>query len=82
MLLYLLPQKGHVAQLNSALDYGSRGCWFESSHGHEGNCRNVVPFFFTVHAPVHANDIFLAFITCLFMLIPSKIITFLYNIGL
>ena len=35
MLLYLLPQKGHVAQLNSALDYGSRGCWFESSHGHK-----------------------------------------------
>jgi hypothetical protein len=23
-----------VAQLNSALDYGSRGCWFESSRGH------------------------------------------------
>tara|TARA_R110001632_G_scaffold130556_3_gene244660 strand:+ start:2136 stop:2279 length:144 start_codon:yes stop_codon:yes gene_type:complete len=31
----LHPQKGHVAQLNSALDYGSRGCWFESSHGHK-----------------------------------------------
>lgn len=25
---------GHVAQLNSALDYGSRGCRFESCHGH------------------------------------------------
>jgi hypothetical protein len=24
-----------VAQLNSALDYGSRGYWFESSRGHE-----------------------------------------------
>jgi hypothetical protein len=24
-----------VAQLNSALDYGSRGCWFESSRGHK-----------------------------------------------
>jgi hypothetical protein len=23
-----------VAQLNSALDYGSRGYWFESSQGH------------------------------------------------
>jgi hypothetical protein len=23
-----------VAQLNSALDYGSRGYWFESSRGH------------------------------------------------
>lgn len=29
------PQKGLVAQLNSALDYGSRGCWFESSRGHK-----------------------------------------------
>jgi hypothetical protein len=28
-------KKGHVAQLNSALDYGSRGCWFESSRGHK-----------------------------------------------
>jgi len=26
----LHPQKGHVAQLNSALDYGSRGSRFES----------------------------------------------------
>ena len=24
-----------MAQLNSALDYGSRGYWFESSRGHE-----------------------------------------------
>jgi hypothetical protein len=24
-----------VAQLNSALDYGSRGYWFESSQGHK-----------------------------------------------
>ena len=29
------PKKGHVAQLNSALDYGSRGYKFESCHGHE-----------------------------------------------
>ena len=28
-------KKGLVAQLNSALDYGSRGYWFESSQGHE-----------------------------------------------
>ena len=26
---------GHVAQLNSALDYGSRGYRFESCHGHK-----------------------------------------------
>jgi hypothetical protein len=30
----LHPHKGLVAQLNSALDYGSRGYWFESSQGH------------------------------------------------
>jgi hypothetical protein len=29
------PQSGLVAQLNSALDYGSRGCGFESRRGHE-----------------------------------------------
>jgi hypothetical protein len=28
-------KKGLVAQLNSALDYGSRGYWFESSQGHK-----------------------------------------------
>ena len=32
----LLPiANGLVAQLNSALDYGSRGYWFESSQGHK-----------------------------------------------
>ncbi len=35
MFIFALTKKGHVAQLNSALDYGSRGCWFESSRGHE-----------------------------------------------
>ena len=30
-------QNGLVAQLNSALDYGSRGYWFESSQGHYKN---------------------------------------------
>jgi hypothetical protein len=30
-------QNGLVAQLNSALDYGSRGYWFESSQGHKIN---------------------------------------------
>jgi hypothetical protein len=30
----LHPLNGLVAQLNSALDYGSRGYWFESSRGH------------------------------------------------
>ena len=35
MITYICIHKnGHVAQLNSALDYGSRGCWFESSRGH------------------------------------------------
>ena len=33
--LYLHPNQGLVAQLNSALDYGSRGYWFESSQGHK-----------------------------------------------
>ena len=33
--LYLHPQQGLVAQLNSASDYGSEGYWFESSRGHE-----------------------------------------------
>ena len=28
-------QKGLVAQLNSASDYGSEGYWFESSRGHK-----------------------------------------------
>ena len=32
---YICTHKnGLVAQLNSALDYGSRGYWFESSRGH------------------------------------------------
>tara|TARA_B110000285_G_scaffold219061_1_gene269250 strand:+ start:365 stop:541 length:177 start_codon:yes stop_codon:yes gene_type:complete len=36
-----------VAQLNSALDYGSRGYWFESSRGHqEGKTRQYVGFFY------------------------------------
>jgi hypothetical protein len=29
------PRLGLVAQLNSALDYGSRGCGFESRRGHK-----------------------------------------------
>ena len=32
--LYKATANGLVAQLNSALDYGSRGYWFESSRGH------------------------------------------------
>ena len=35
MLIFALTKKGLVAQLNSALDYGSRGYWFESSRGHK-----------------------------------------------
>ena len=34
MTLLQPPANGLVAQLNSALDYGSRGYWFESSRGH------------------------------------------------
>jgi hypothetical protein len=30
----LQPINGHVAQLNSAPDYGSGGCKFESCRGH------------------------------------------------
>jgi hypothetical protein len=33
--IFALTKKGLVAQLNSALDYGSRGYWFESSQGHK-----------------------------------------------
>jgi len=35
IMLIFAPALGLVAQLNSALDYGSRGYWFESSRGHE-----------------------------------------------
>jgi hypothetical protein len=35
MIIFALTKKGLVAQLNSALDYGSRGYWFESSQGHK-----------------------------------------------
>ena len=35
MPIFALTKKGLVAQLNSALDYGSRGYWFESSQGHK-----------------------------------------------
>ena len=42
------PVKGLVAQLNSALDYGSRGYWFESSRGHlrMGSSHVSVGFFY------------------------------------
>jgi hypothetical protein len=35
MRLLIPIVNGLVAQLNSALDYGSRGYWFESSQGHK-----------------------------------------------
>ena len=35
IMLIFAPASGLVAQLNSALDYGSRGYWFESSRGHK-----------------------------------------------
>ena len=38
--------------LNSALDYGSRGCRFESYRGHKGNSRNVVPFFIIISGSI------------------------------
>jgi hypothetical protein len=36
-----LKTKGLVAQLNSALDYGSRGYWFESSRGHNSQMASI-----------------------------------------
>ena len=36
---------GSVAQLNRALDYGSRGYRFESCRNHKRNTRKGVPFF-------------------------------------
>ena len=48
----------------------------------KGLAEMLFPFLFIINAIINANDIFLAFITCFFMLILSKIITFLYNIGL
>ena len=36
---------GSVAQLNRALDYGSRGYRFESCRNHKRNIRKSVPFF-------------------------------------
>ena len=36
---------GSVAQLNRALDYGSRGYRFESCRNHKRNTRESVPFF-------------------------------------
>jgi hypothetical protein len=33
--IFALTKIGLVAQLNSALDYGSRGFWFESRQGHK-----------------------------------------------
>ena len=38
---------GDVAQLARALDWQSRGRRFESDLLHEGNCKNVVPFFYS-----------------------------------
>ncbi len=40
--IFAPTKKGHVAQLNSALDYGSRGCRFESCHGHKNITREKV----------------------------------------
>ena len=37
---------GSVAQLNRALDYGSRGYRFESCRNHKRNIRKGVPFFY------------------------------------
>ena len=35
IFIFALTKKGLVAQLNSALDYGSRGYRFESCRGHK-----------------------------------------------
>ena len=42
MRLFEPLANGLVAQLNSALDYGSRGYWFESSQGHFLQSLNVL----------------------------------------
>lgn len=46
----LMKKIGLVAQLNSALDYGSRGYWFESSRGHsKKNVKSVdLAFFYAI----------------------------------
>ena len=52
MTNYLLSvcnhNNGSVAQLNRALDYGSRGYRFESCRNHKRNTRKGVPFLFFV----------------------------------
>ena len=40
---------GSVAQLNRALDYGSRGYRFESCRNHKRNTRESVPFFYSLN---------------------------------
>ena len=40
---------GSVAQLNRALDYGSRGYRFESCRNHKRNIRKGVPFFYPLN---------------------------------
>ena len=40
---------GSVAQLNRALDYGSRGYRFESCRNHKRNTRKSVPFFYPLN---------------------------------
>ena len=40
---------GSVAQLNRALDYGSRGYRFESCRNHKRNTRESVPFFYPLN---------------------------------
>ena len=49
----LIPfANGLVAQLNSALDYGSRGYWFESSQGHK-TPTDVGVFFYEIYTTIN-----------------------------
>ena len=48
-------KKGLVAQLNSALDYGSRGCRFESCRGHESENPTVSGVFVFLSAGLLIN---------------------------
>jgi uncharacterized protein YjbI with pentapeptide repeats len=47
-----------VAQLNSALDYGSRGCWFESSRGHK-KLLDMRSFFYLINKTIFMAGDFL-----------------------
>ena len=49
IIIYCNHYYGSVAQLNRALDYGSRGYRFESCRNHKRNIRKSVPFFYPLN---------------------------------